>query len=148
VVTATAWANHINASAASGRASLERILGGSVRDISLIALFLIPAAIVLPAFGCYTNRAHASEVLWELSDAKRAVSQRVQLLGSVEDAGDGVSASASGRLAAVFVGRDGTLIGASERPPIVFVLVPALEDGKVEWQCSAFPKADAPAQCR
>ena len=146
------WCNHLaKAPLRSGKA-IAMFAARSTYDIlALLVLFVVvcvPLAAMLPAGGCYTDRARAAEILLAASSLRAEIAAKAMEAGSVRGAGRGLVLAPPGRVRVGVVTDDGVIVLAAEDPAVVFMLSPALADGKVSWVCKGFPERLVPLTCR
>lgn len=146
------WANHVAAAPLLSAKAVATVVARSLYDVfGLFVLYIvasIPLAIFVPTYQCYTDRAKASEVLLAGSVLRPKIEAWVTEHGSLTGSGRGMSLAQDRRVRGGLVTNDGVIIIAGDDPPVVFILSPALVQGKVEWKCYGYPAKVAPASCR
>ncbi len=123
----------------------------------VVAIIGILAAVALPAYQDYTNRAKVSELILAGADAKINISEYAQVKSKLTSSGSGLSVNSAGLnvSASSTVSNNGiiTIDGANTFPagniPQV-VLTPTLDvaSGVVTWVCSGTPTKYMPASCK
>lgn len=150
------WDNKYNDGISSGESS-----GVVVAILVFVMIFVgiavigILAAITIPAYGDYTNRAKVSEMILAGADAKIYIAEYAQANGSLINSGSGLSINTSGKnVGSGSVSADGVItvtgsgIGTGTQPTLT--LTPTLDEttGVVTWVCSGSPSKLMPASCR
>nr|WP_027852235.1 prepilin-type N-terminal cleavage/methylation domain-containing protein [Marinobacterium litorale] len=119
----------------------------------VVAIIGILAAVALPAYQDYTNKAKASEVVLAASSARTCITEIVQSAGS----GASLSSCASGYQATQYVASLSitgsgvvTAKGSSEfDESLEIVLTPSMSTYHIEkWTCSGTPTKWMPGSCR
>jgi hypothetical protein len=147
-ITIAFWSAHARLGPLTNLKALALALAGGVWETIVQALFLLPVLFVVPLYSCYTDRAKATEVITGLLDAKSVITERARESGTVLNSGEGVVIKLAGRLKFGIVLSDGTIVGAGEDPPVVFILQPKVSGREVTWLCRGFPLKIVPTQCR
>ena len=114
----------------------------------VVAIVAILAAIALPAYQTYTQKARFSEVVAATGSFKTAIEVCAQTIAAADgaltdcDAGtNGVPANisaANGNVASVEVDDGDNSITATGEDPVAFtyILVPTVQSGKVNWEAN------------
>lgn len=142
------WANQVTVGRLDNVRALGALLVGVVADGALLLLFLGPMLLVLPMYGCYSDRAIASEIVNMVASTRLAITEQIRKSGSISGSGVDVAIGPERRLVYGFVTEDGTIVAVGEDPAVVFFLAPRLEEGEVQWSCVGFPTEIVPSTCR
>jgi hypothetical protein len=118
---------------------LRGILGGSV--------VLLAAAVAIPQYADYKERAANTDIFNEALPLREAIEARIVELGSVENSGHGIQMPDSKNYKAI-VTRDGVILMQGLRYGHVMALIPSLDQGAVSWRCIGGPSKDMSLKCR
>jgi hypothetical protein len=118
-----------------------------LRGVLGALVVLLAAAVAIPQYADYKERAANTDIFNEALSLREAVEERIFKLGTVENSGHGIQIPASKSYKAS-VTRDGVILLQGLRYGHVMVLVPSLDQGAVGWQCIGGPPKDMPLQCR
>lgn len=124
----------------------------------VVAIIGILAAIAVPAYTDYRIKAKASEMIVAASSARTAVTERAQSLGTLSNAGLGLTIGSTQYVENGTVNSDGTIVitgrtaninpGASA---LLVTLVPsynATQQNVTAWTCTLTPAQYAPGTCK
>ena len=120
----------------------------------VVAIIGILAAVALPAYQDYTNRAKASEAVLAASGAKTCVSEQVQTVGM-----SGLTSACQGGFVATKYARgltvgdaDGviTVTGTIQASgDLSVILTPTVVNSQItEWKCNGTPPKWLPGSCK
>ncbi len=121
----------------------------------VVAIIGILAAVALPAYQDYTNRAKVSEMILAGADAKINVSEFAQVNGTLIGSGTGISIATGGKnvKSNSVVSADGIItvngsgIGGGTQPQLI--LTPVMTaSGVIQWTCSGSPNKLMPGSCK
>ena len=119
----------------------------------VVAIIGILAAVALPAYQDYTNKAKVSEVVLAASGAKTCVSEIVQSAGASNLDSCGTGFVATKYATALAVGATSGIISVSGTivPPndASVTLTPTLSGNSIsQWTCAGTPTKWMPGSCR
>ncbi len=117
----------------------------------VVAIIGILAAVALPAYQDYTNRAKASEIVLAASSARTCVSEIVQSTGSFTGSASCGSSFSSTKYVSTLVVDDGsgliTVTGQGLSESVTVTLTPQ-GNPITAWTCSGNPIKWMPGSCR
>lgn len=108
---------------------------------------LLAAAVVIPQYADYRERAANAAMFDESASLRQGVEARILELGGIQNSGVGVQVPPPSSYRANLT-RDGVIILQGAAFGHVLVLSPAFYQGEVIWQCIGGPPKDMPRQCR
>ncbi len=121
----------------------------------VVAIIGILAAVALPAYQDYTNRAKVSELILAGADAKINISEFVQVKGTMLNAGSGITVPTGGKnvkSTSSVTKATGviTVLSSGITPSVTIILTPSLDSasGVVSWTCTGSPAKLLPASCK
>ena len=119
----------------------------------VVAIIGILAAIALPAYTDYTNKAKVSEVVLAASSARTCVTEIVQSTGAANLDTCGEGFAATDYVSALSVGAtDGVIsvTGAGFDEAVSITLTPTFSgtNGISSWSCTGSPNKWMPGSCR
>jgi type IV pilus assembly protein PilA len=122
----------------------------------VVAIIGILAAVALPAYQDYTIRAKVTELVLATSGFKTTITEQSQVLGTLVDAGKGLSVQAAGKVSNGSISPNGVIVveGTSTTvgTAVTITLTPSIAaGGAVIWSCTTTDAARqkyVPAECR
>ena len=123
----------------------------------VVAIIGILAAVALPAYQDYTNRAKVSEMILAGSDSKINIAEYAQVQSTLTQAGSGLSVNVAGKnikSSTSSVSANGVIVvggsGIGPDPQPTLTLTPTLDanSGVVNWTCTGTPAKLMPASCK
>ena len=121
----------------------------------VVAIIGILAAVALPAYQDYTIRAKVTELVLATSGFKTTVTEQSQVLGTLANAGAGLTLQPAGKVSAGTVDTNGTITVSGNATgvgtAVTITLAPSIgPGGAVIWACTAATSLHkyVPAECR
>ncbi len=120
----------------------------------VVAIIGILAAVALPAYQDYTNRAKVSELILAGADAKINISEFAQVKGTLTGSGSGLTINTAGKnVGSGNVGVDTGIISVTGSLfPVTtqIILTPVLDttSGVLVWTCTGTPSKYMPVSCK
>jgi len=120
----------------------------------VVAIIGILAAVALPAYQDYTNRAKVSELILAGADAKINISEFAQVKGTLTGSGSGLTINTAGKnVGSGNVGLDTGIISVTGSlfPVTTYIMLSPVLDttsGVLVWTCTGSPSKYMPASCK
>jgi type IV pilus assembly protein PilA len=122
----------------------------------VVAIIGILAAVALPAYQDYTVRAKVSELLLTASKFRTDVTEKCQIDGNCDRAGEGLAVNIGGKITGGSVAANGiiTVLGNSTAESVgadvTIVLTPSWNTAMRSpvWSCTGTPARFVPGSCR
>lgn len=147
-----AWVNHITLAPVSSARALLRLAGNVGKDLLKLffwwCIVMFPFAIILPSYGCYTDRARVYEWLARTTDMRGLISNRIQTTGFAKGSGSGLQLDFDEREVSGVILDNGQIALLGKKPSAALFLTPAWVDGKIQWTCIGMPEKVVPINCR
>ena len=119
-----------------------------VAALALVGFVVV--AVVLPQMAGAKSKQAAEALIAGAEPAKQLVASNAQKSGQLAGAGKGVKIAAQdneyGNLKWI-VEDDGAIRGWNEQNAIEIALTPALQAGKLSWNCKGYPVSSMPPSC-
>jgi hypothetical protein len=120
-----------------------------VAALALIGFVVV--AVVLPQMAGTEAKEAAQALVSGAEPARQQVGAAAEKAGDVSAAGKGVKVAARndakhGELKWL-VGENGAIRGWNEKNALEIALTPALQGGRVSWNCKGYPVSAMPASC-
>ena len=130
-------------------ARLRWLFSGATLTLIFIALVSV---VVVPMYSNYTERAHASSMIAELSSLRAEIESEALRIGSLQGVGASIELDPHRRMAKsaslVRILENGVILAQTATSGSLLILEPRLINGSVEWSCIGGPRVDMPTQCR
>lgn len=124
----------------------------------VVAIIGILAAVALPAYQDYTNRAKVSEMILAGADAKINVSEYAQVKSKLTSSGAGLNVNCAGKNIKCGAGTtvsnlgvitvQGSKIGPDPQPTLTLTPTLDVASGVVNWVCTGSPAKLMPSSCK
>ncbi len=119
----------------------------------VVAIIGILAAVALPAYQDYTNRAKVSELIIAGADAKINVSEFAQVKSTLTSSGVGLAVNTAGKnvdsTSSISANGIISVLGSGFPVATNVTLTPTLDpSGVVTWVCTGGPSKYMPASCK
>ena len=111
-------------------------------------IILVLLVILTPHYTCYTERAINSEIFVVISPIKKEITEIISKTNVLSNDYSSIVTPSNERLDFFKVTSEGSILAHAKDPELTVYLLPSIADGKVKWECKAFPKKVSPIQCR
>jgi len=119
-----------------------------VAALALVGFVVV--AVVLPQMAGAKSKQAAEALIAGAEPAKQQIASNAQKSGQLAGAGKGVKIASQdnqhGNLKWI-VEDDGAIRGWNEQNAIEIALTPALQAGKLSWNCKGYPVSSMPPSC-
>lgn len=150
MIVGFAWSNQILVSIE--KPSIMKIIGLAIWDFvktMLISLvILVPVAVLLPAYACYTDRARVSEAILSFSQIRNEISSYYNEHKTLEGLSIDSDFSHLEHLDYSSVSSKGEIFLAGIDPVFMVLMTPKEHDGELSWECAGAPIEDMPSVCK
>lgn len=107
---------------------------------------LLIAAVVIPVYSDYTDRAQTSEMLMSIKNLQKEIEKQIITGGEIVFTKN--PSSYSRYIENMMVLRDGTIIAKGGKSGQVFILVPSISNASIIWKCIGGNNHAMPPECR
>lgn len=152
-LTSVFWHGYIQGRPIGGLRGLARVVGRQVRDTAIAALWILLVAALL-SYPADAYRVYLQSKVRELVSSENVLSQMKTIAGraverrSLSQVGVGLELASTAQIASGAIGENGTIAIRGKERPVVLVLQPSLDNGRVRWKCFGMPERIMPDGCR